>query len=63
MEGPYADVDKKSLQEKIRDKRKQMIQVANLYGFTSLITVQHSQELDVLLNEYSRENLSSISSC
>ncbi|UTW70134.1 aspartyl-phosphate phosphatase Spo0E family protein [Anaerobacillus sp. HL2] len=31
-----------------------MINAANTYGFNDKITIQHSQELDKLLNEYRR---------
>ena len=36
--------------EAIEEKRKEMIKLAGDYGFTSRITVQASQELDLLLN-------------
>ncbi|MDM5213650.1 aspartyl-phosphate phosphatase Spo0E family protein [Peribacillus sp. NJ4] len=36
--------------EKVEEKREEMIKLAAVYGFTSLLTVQASQELDALLN-------------
>ncbi|MET1177750.1 aspartyl-phosphate phosphatase Spo0E family protein [Peribacillus simplex] len=36
--------------EKIEEKRKEMINLAAIYGLSSLLTVQASQELDTLLN-------------
>ncbi|CAH0232745.1 MULTISPECIES: aspartyl-phosphate phosphatase Spo0E family protein [Peribacillus] len=36
--------------EKVEEKRKEMINLAAIYGLTSLLTVQASQELDTLLN-------------
>ncbi|MBK5445626.1 aspartyl-phosphate phosphatase Spo0E family protein, partial [Peribacillus sp. NPDC060186] len=36
--------------ERIEEKRREMIKLAADYGFTSLLTVQASQELDSLLN-------------
>ncbi|MDM5357747.1 Spo0E family sporulation regulatory protein-aspartic acid phosphatase [Peribacillus sp. RS7] len=36
--------------EKVEEKREEMIKLAAIYGFTSLLTVQASQELDALLN-------------
>lgn len=37
---------------KIKQKREQMIQSANEFGFTNEQTVRFSQELDKLINEY-----------
>lgn len=37
----------------IEEKRKEMIQLAEDYGYTSNLTVQASQELDYLLNTFS----------
>lgn len=37
----------------IEEKRKEMIQLAEDYGYTSTLTVQASQELDYLLNTFS----------
>ncbi|QFT88318.1 Aspartyl-phosphate phosphatase Spo0E [Bacillus sp. THAF10] len=39
-------------------KRKQMIYYAKEYGFTATQTVRCSQELDVLLNKESQQQLS-----
>ncbi|MGG4264957.1 Spo0E family sporulation regulatory protein-aspartic acid phosphatase [Peribacillus simplex] len=36
--------------EKVEEKRQEMIKLAAIYGLTSLLTVQASQELDMLLN-------------
>ncbi|MGE7903959.1 aspartyl-phosphate phosphatase Spo0E family protein [Peribacillus sp. NPDC094092] len=36
--------------EKVEEKRKEMINLAAIYGLSSLLTVQASQELDTLLN-------------
>lgn len=36
----------------IEHKREIMINAANIYGFNDKVTIQHSQELDKLLNEY-----------
>ncbi|OIJ21414.1 hypothetical protein BKP45_01160 [Anaerobacillus alkalidiazotrophicus] len=38
----------------IEHKRTMMINAAYDYGFNAEITIQHSQELDELLNKYSR---------
>lgn len=44
--------------EKVEEKREEMIKLAAIYGFTSLLTVQASQELDALLNALTnKENL------
>ncbi len=37
---------------KIKQKREQMIQSANQFGYTDEQTVRYSQELDKLINEY-----------
>ncbi|WP_245208150.1 aspartyl-phosphate phosphatase Spo0E family protein [Sediminibacillus dalangtanensis] len=42
------------LQESIAEKRRQMIQAANKNGLSSIITLKISQELDGLLNQYTR---------
>ncbi|MDO7486550.1 aspartyl-phosphate phosphatase Spo0E family protein [Peribacillus sp. NPDC096622] len=36
--------------EKVEEKRQEMIKLGAIYGLTSLVTVQASQELDRLLN-------------
>lgn|GEM_PF-6543283 len=46
--------EKAEIETAIRQKREQMIQSANTYGYTNEITLKHSQELDSLLNEYQR---------
>ncbi len=38
----------------IENKRKEMMEAANCYGLSADITIKHSQELDELLNYYSR---------
>ncbi|MBU7591833.1 aspartyl-phosphate phosphatase Spo0E family protein [Metabacillus halosaccharovorans] len=45
---------KKSLLELINNKREEMIETANREGYTSVLAVQCSQDLDKLLNEYQR---------
>lgn len=41
-----------SYQLMIYEKRKEMIELGIKYGFTNDLTIQCSQELDQLLNEY-----------
>jgi len=41
----------------IEEKRQQMIELALTYGFTAKETIQCSQELDELLNEYVKQTL------
>lgn len=43
-----------SLSVQIDLKRKEMIEMANIKGFTHIETIQISQELDSLINEYQR---------
>ncbi|SDJ75894.1 aspartyl-phosphate phosphatase Spo0E family protein [Sediminibacillus albus] len=43
----------RKLQEKIAQKRAQMIHTAKDQGLSSLLTLKLSQELDALLNQYS----------
>lgn len=38
----------------IRRKREEMIASAKMFGFTNEKTIQYSQELDKLINEYHR---------
>jgi stage 0 sporulation regulatory protein len=40
--------------EEIKEKRELMISCANQLGFTNEKTIQYSQELDELINEYQR---------
>ncbi|MCM3616920.1 aspartyl-phosphate phosphatase Spo0E family protein [Sutcliffiella horikoshii] len=47
---------------KIELKRQQMIHCAKEYGFTASQTVKCSQELDVLLNKQSRQQVRLIES-
>ncbi|KMY49265.1 aspartyl-phosphate phosphatase Spo0E family protein [Peribacillus loiseleuriae] len=37
----------------IQEKRMEMLQLAEMYGMTDELTIRSSQELDVLINEYS----------
>lgn len=37
---------------RIKQKREEMIQSANRYGYTNENTIHYSQELDKLINEY-----------
>ncbi|MBA9025070.1 MULTISPECIES: aspartyl-phosphate phosphatase Spo0E family protein [Bacillaceae] len=37
----------------IQEKRIEMLQLAEMYGMTDELTIRSSQELDVLINEYS----------
>ncbi|MFJ5622304.1 aspartyl-phosphate phosphatase Spo0E family protein [Peribacillus loiseleuriae] len=37
----------------IQEKRIEMFQLAEMYGMTDELTIRSSQELDVLINEYS----------
>ena len=46
----------------INVKREMMIQCANQYGFTNEKTIQHSQELDELINEYQKNCQQSVKS-
>lgn len=46
--------DKVEIEAAIKEKREIMIESARIYGFTNEITLKHSQELDVLINEYQR---------
>ncbi|WP_281271525.1 aspartyl-phosphate phosphatase Spo0E family protein [Peribacillus asahii] len=46
MEKLYAEL----INEKIEEKRQEMIRLAIDFGFTSQLAVQASQELDSLLN-------------
>jgi len=39
----------------IEEKRQQMIELALTYGFTAKETIQCSQELDELINEYVKQ--------
>ncbi|MCK1992752.1 aspartyl-phosphate phosphatase Spo0E family protein [Peribacillus muralis] len=43
-------LSRKVTPEKIEEKRKEMIELAEVFGINSLLTVQASQELDILLN-------------
>jgi len=45
---------KREMEEQIRRKREQMIEIARQYGFTNEKTLKSSQELDKLLNKYQR---------
>ncbi|CAH0205867.1 hypothetical protein SRABI96_02048 [Peribacillus sp. Bi96] len=41
--------------ERIEEKRQEMIKLAAIYGFTSFLTIQASQELDTLLNALAKK--------
>lgn len=47
-------MNKLEMEELIKQKREQMIQIAQEYGFTNEKTLKSSQELDNLLNKYQR---------
>ncbi|MFS0782147.1 Spo0E family sporulation regulatory protein-aspartic acid phosphatase [Bacillus sp. 1P06AnD] len=51
-------MSKNELLNLIEKKRKEMVLIASKYGLTSSMTLQHSQELDYLLNQYDRSYLS-----
>ncbi|WP_081707635.1 aspartyl-phosphate phosphatase Spo0E family protein [Bacillus massiliigorillae] len=40
------------LLQQIENKRKELFQIVSEYGLNSSTTLEHSQELDCLLNEY-----------
>jgi stage 0 sporulation regulatory protein len=46
--------NKQDLEEQIKEKRNEMIAIAEKYGFTDEETLKSSQELDMLLNKYMR---------
>lgn len=50
MGGVYKLLSKKVTPERIEEKRKEMMELANIFGINSLLTIQASQELDTLLN-------------
>ncbi|MFD9624602.1 Spo0E family sporulation regulatory protein-aspartic acid phosphatase [Peribacillus muralis] len=50
MGGGYKMLSRKVTPEKIEEKRKEMIELAEVFGINSLLTIQASQELDILLN-------------
>lgn len=43
------------LRQQIEKKRKEMIDLAAIYGINSSVTIQCSQELDILLNLLDRK--------
>lgn len=45
---------KQKIMEEIQRKRELMIDCAQRHGFTNELTIQCSQELDILINEYQR---------
>ncbi|MDR0124482.1 MULTISPECIES: aspartyl-phosphate phosphatase Spo0E family protein [Bacillus] len=45
-------VRKEQLLMSIDEKRKQMVEVAQVEGYTGETTIKYSQELDNLMNEY-----------
>ncbi|KWW11198.1 hypothetical protein AS888_02940 [Peribacillus simplex] len=50
MGGVYKLLSKKVTPERIEEKRQEMMELANIFGINSLLTIQASQELDILLN-------------
>jgi stage 0 sporulation regulatory protein len=48
------EMTKREMEEQIKKKREQMIEIAKQYGFTNEKTLKSSQELDNLLNKYQR---------
>jgi stage 0 sporulation regulatory protein len=48
------EMTKREMEEQIRKKREQMIEIAKQHGFTNEKTLKSSQELDNLLNKYQR---------
>ncbi|KRT87302.1 MULTISPECIES: aspartyl-phosphate phosphatase Spo0E family protein [Bacillus] len=49
---------KENLLYEIEEKRKELLQIVMTNGMTSNITIQHSQQLDILLLEYQKLSLS-----
>ncbi|MFS0654366.1 Spo0E family sporulation regulatory protein-aspartic acid phosphatase [Bacillus sp. 179-C3.3 HS] len=45
-------VKKEQLLMSIDEKRKQMVEAAQVEGYTAEMTIKYSQELDNLMNEY-----------
>ena len=45
-----------TLQQKITNKRNEMFELAQAYGLNHELTVEKSQELDVLINEWLRQH-------
>ncbi|WP_285766358.1 aspartyl-phosphate phosphatase Spo0E family protein [Peribacillus sp. SI8-4] len=41
--------------ERIEEKRREMIELAEIFGINSLLTIQASQELDILLNALTKK--------
>ncbi|WP_232732494.1 aspartyl-phosphate phosphatase Spo0E family protein [Bacillus sp. mrc49] len=48
-------LSKKVTPERIEEKRKEMMELANIFGINSLLTIQASQELDTLLNALTKD--------
>ncbi|MBL4952755.1 aspartyl-phosphate phosphatase Spo0E family protein [Neobacillus sp. YIM B02564] len=46
----------------IEKKRAELVQAANMNGFTSTIAIRRSQELDQLINEYNRNYIKKVPS-
>jgi stage 0 sporulation regulatory protein len=53
-------VSKQELLKLIEKKRAEMIEIATKNGINSNVSIQYSQELDHLLNEYNRYSYSSM---
>ncbi|WP_075050794.1 aspartyl-phosphate phosphatase Spo0E family protein [Bacillus testis] len=51
-------MSKNELLQLIETKRKELVNIASKYGLTASATLQHSQELDCLLNQYEQFFLS-----
>ncbi|GIN68339.1 aspartyl-phosphate phosphatase Spo0E family protein [Bacillus sonorensis] len=49
---------KENLLHEIEEKRKELLQIVMTNGMTSHVTLQHSQQLDILLLEYQKLSLS-----
>lgn len=47
-----AIVPKQEMLTLIENKREELIQIVLINGFNSSITIQHSKELDTLLNQF-----------
>lgn len=45
-------MDRDQLETKIESKRAELVNTAMKYGLSSKNTIRYSQELDILLNEY-----------
>ncbi|WFA07433.1 aspartyl-phosphate phosphatase Spo0E family protein [Bacillus sp. HSf4] len=48
---------KENLLHEIEEKRKELVKIVMTNGMTSHVTLQHSQQLDILLLEYQKRSL------